>query len=51
LNAEGIILNEYNSLGDAATALEINQKSLRGIINRGTQLDSHSYKFKKDISK
>lgn len=49
LNAEGIILNEYNCLGDAATALKINQKSLRGTINRGTLLGNHFYKFKKDI--
>ena len=49
LNAEGIILNEYNCLGDAATALMVNKKSLRGIINRGTQLGNHFYKFKKDI--
>jgi hypothetical protein len=49
LNAEGIILNEYNCLGAAATALQVNQKSLRGTINRGSQIGNHFYKFKKDI--
>jgi hypothetical protein len=49
LNDEGIVLNEYNCIGDAATALGINQKSLRGTINRGTRLDGCFYKFKKDI--
>jgi hypothetical protein len=43
------VLHEYNCIGDAATALGINQKSLRGTINRGTRLDGCFYKFKKDI--
>lgn len=49
LNTEGIILNEYSCLGSAATALQVNQKSLRGTINRGSQIGNHFYKFKKDI--
>jgi len=49
LNYEGIVLNEYDCIGSASTALDINQKSLRGFINRGTRVGEFIYKFKNDI--
>lgn len=49
LNSEGIIIKEFDCLGTAASDLNMNQKSLRGYINRGTIIDDCTFKFKKDI--